>query len=113
MINNKTLFEIYLILRLIIFSTLIITGVILITASVLNIAVFQSLYSNVGKDALTSLVWFSVCCIVIDERIKPAYIEFHFLIDEIRIKSYHPHSNRWESPYVSWVQKEDEAIENQ
>ena len=38
--------------------------------------------------------------ILIDEKVKPAYIEFEIIEDEIIIKTYNPHSNRWESPFA-------------
>jgi hypothetical protein len=103
MINNKTVFEFYLILRLIIMITLVVLSVIVLTSTFIKIDFFQHLFpndDNKEKDTLMIFSWVLICFILIDERIKPAFIEFHFIEDGINIKTYNPHSNRWESPFV-------------
>ena len=103
MINNKTVFEIYLILRLLIMITLVVLSGIVLTSTFIKIEFIQHLipnYDNKGKDILLIFNWVLICFILLDERIKPAFIEFHFIEDEIKIKTYNPHSNRWESPFI-------------
>jgi len=103
MINNKTLFEIYLILRAIIISTVIILVVMIIMSFFTTIDFFQVLLSNYrddGKYTLITFSWILIYFIIIDERIRPAFIEFQLTADEIIIKTYNPHLNRWESPFI-------------
>ena len=103
MITNKTLFEIYLILRVIIFITLIIISGMIITTSFTKIDFFQIIFSNYrneGKYTLMAFDWFLIFCLLIDSRIKPAFIEFRFIKDEMIIKTYNPHQNKWESPFI-------------
>ena len=102
-INNKTIFEIYLIFRFIIFISIIIIGGIIITKVVFKINFLQILFLNYGSAVMNPLIlinWFSMIFFIIDEKIKPAFIEFHVTDTEIYIKTYNPHSNRWESPFV-------------
>jgi len=108
MITNKTIFEIYLIFRFIIFITIILVGSLIISKSLLKIDLFQFIYPNYGSLEVNPLIvlnWFSICFIIIDERIRPAFIEFQVSDDEITIKTYNPHSNRWESPFVLFAYK--------
>jgi hypothetical protein len=108
MINNKTQFEIYLIFRLFIFITIIIISGIIITRVLLKIDLVQMIFPNyesVEENPLMLLNWFSAFFLIIDERIKPAFIEYQLNEDEIRIKTYNPHSTRWESPFVLWGYK--------
>jgi len=108
MINNKILFEIYLFFRLFIFITIMIIGGMIITKVLLNMDLFQSIFPNYGSAFKNSLIvfnWFSISFLIIDEKIKPAFIEFHIFEDEISIKTYNPHSNRWESPFVLFAYK--------
>jgi len=108
MMNNKTLFEIYLIFRLFIFITLIIISGMIITSVVLKIDLVQMIFPNYGsvvENPLMALNWFLIFFLIIDERIKPAYIEYQLNDDEISIKTYNPHSTRWESPFVLWGYK--------
>jgi hypothetical protein len=103
MINNKTVFEFYLISRLIIMITLVVLTGIVLTSTFIKIDFIQHLipnYVNRGKDTLIIFSWVLIFFILIDERIKPAFIELHFIEDEIKIKTYNPHSNRWESPFI-------------
>jgi len=103
MINNKTLFETYLILRAIIISTVMILVVMIIMSSFTKIDFFQVLFSNYrddGKYTLITFSWILIYFIIIDERIRPAFIEFQLTADEIIIKTYNPHLNRWESPFI-------------
>src|ERR1035437_7855143 len=103
MINNKTLFEIYLILRLFVFITIIIIGGMIITRVLLKIDLVQIIFPNYGsyvENPLMAINWFSICFLVIHEKIKPAFIEYQLIEDEIRIKTYNPHSTSWESPFV-------------
>jgi len=100
MINNKILFEVYLIVKLIVLILLIIIGGIILSRLFLKIDLIPLLFSHEGKNSLLFLNLLLVCSILIDERIKPAYIEFEIIDDEIIIKTYNPHSNRWESPFA-------------
>ena len=103
MINNKTLFEIYLIFRFIIFITIMIIGGLIITKVLLNIDLFQIIFPGYGSLVENPFIvfnWFSICFLIIDEKIKPAFIEFQVIDEEISIKTYNPHSNKWESPFV-------------
>jgi len=100
MINNKLLFEVYMIVRLLIFITFIIIAGIIVSRLFLKIDLIPSIFSNKSKDSLIILNWIMVFFILIDEKVKPAYIEFEIIEDEIIIKTYNPHSNRWESPFA-------------
>jgi len=100
MINNKLLFEVYMIVRLLIFITFIIIAGIIVSRLFLKIDLIPSIFSNKSKDSLIILNWIMVFFILIDEKVKPAYIEFKIIEDEIIIKTYNPHSNRWESPFA-------------
>ena len=103
MINNKALFEIYLILRAIIFCSVIILTGMIITSFFITIDFFQVLFPNYrdeGKSTLIIFNWVLICLLIIDERIRPAFIEFQLTADEIIIKTYNPHLNRWESPFI-------------
>lgn len=102
-ISNKTLFEFYLILRLIIIIILVIITGMIITTSFTRIDFFQILFSNYGDEGKYTLIifnWFLIFFLIIDERIRPAFIEFHLIEDEIIIKTYNPHLNSWESPFI-------------
>ena len=108
MISNKTIFEIYLIFRLIIFISIMIVGGMIITKVLLKIDLFQILfpdYRSLEVNPLIIINWFSICFFIIDEKIKPAFIEFNIFDNEITIKTYNPHSNRWESPFVLFAYK--------
>ena len=108
MMNNKTLFEIYLIFRLFIFITILIISGMIITRVVLKIDLVQMIfpyYGNYIENPLMALNWLSIFFLIIDERIKPGYIEYQLMDDEISIKTYNPHSTRWESPFVLWGYK--------
>ena len=100
MINNKLLFEVYMIVRLLIFITFIIIAGIIVSRLFLKIDLIPSIFSNESKNSLIILNWIMVFFILIDEKVKPAYIEFEIIEDEIIIKTYNPHSNRWESPFA-------------
>ena len=100
MINNKLLFEVYMIVRLLIFITFIIIAGIIVSRLFLKIDLIPSIFSNESKNSLIILNWIMVFFILIDEKVKPAYIEFKIIEDEIIIKTYNPHSNRWESPFA-------------
>ena len=100
MINNKLLFEVYMIVRLLIFITFIIIAGIIVSRLILKIDLIPSIFSNESKNSLIILNWIMVFFILIDEKVKPAYIEFEIIEDEIIIKTYNPHSNRWESPFA-------------
>jgi len=104
MINNKTLFEIYLILRAIIFCSVIILTGMIITSFFIKIDFFQVLFSNYSDDGKSTLIifnWVLICLLIIDERIiKLAFFEFQLTANEIIIKTYNPHLNRWESPFI-------------
>jgi len=100
MINNKPLFEVYMTVRLLIFITFIIIAGIIVSRLFLKIDLIPSIFSNKSKDSLIILNWIMVFFILIDEKVKPAYIEFEIIEDEIIIKTYNPHSNRWESPFA-------------
>ena len=100
MINNKPLFEVYMTVRLLIFITFIIIAGIIVSRLFLKIDLIPSIFSNKSKDSLIILNWIMVFFILIDEKVKPAYIEFKIIEDEIIIKTYNPHSNRWESPFA-------------
>ena len=97
------MFDIYLIFRMIIFIAIIIIGGIVISKVLLKIDFFQNIfpnYSSVIENPLMVLNLFLICLILIDERIKPAFIEYQLIEDEIIIKTYNPHLNRWESPFI-------------
>ena len=100
MINNKPLFEVYMTVRLLIFITFIIIAGIIVSRLFLKIDLIPSIFSNESKNSLIILNWIMVFFILIDEKVKPAYIEFKIIEDEIIIKTYNPHSNRWESPFA-------------
>ena len=106
--SNKIIFEIYMIFRFIIFITIIIIGVLIISKALLKIDFIQFIYPDYGSLELNPLIalnWLSICLIIIDEKIKPAFIEYQISDDEIIIKTYNPHSNRWESPFVLFAYK--------
>jgi len=108
MINNKKVFEIYLIFRLLMFTTILIFGVQVITIIFLKIDLLQVIFPNYGillENLLNALSWLSIGFLLIDERIKPAFIEFQIIKDEIIIETYNPHSNRWESPLILFAYK--------
>jgi hypothetical protein len=100
MINNKLLFEVYMTVRLLIFITFIIIAGIIVSRLFLKIDLIPSVFSNESKDSLIIFNWIMVFFIVIDEKVRPAYIEFEIIEDEIIIKTYNPHSNKWESPFA-------------
>ena len=100
MINNKPLFEVYMTVRLLIFITFIIIAGIIVSRLILKIDLIPSVFSNESKDSLIIFNWIMVFFILIDEKVKPAYIEFEIIEDEIIIKTYNPHSNKWESPFA-------------
>jgi len=100
MINNKLLFEVYMTVRLLIFITFIIIAGIIVSRLILKIDLIPSVFSNESKDSLIIFNWIMVFFILIDEKVKPAYIEFEIIEDEIIIKTYNPHSNKWESPFA-------------
>jgi len=99
MINNKKTFEIYLILRLIIFIILLITTVIIATTLLLKINLYQTIASNFGSNTLLSLTLSSSILMMIDGRIKPAFIDIQIIGDMILIRTYNPHVKKWESPF--------------
>jgi hypothetical protein len=100
MINNKTLFEIYLSLRTIFFIVLAIFIVIIITTKLLQIEFFSFRFSVYDYVQMNAMNGFIICFLWISEKIKPAFIEFHLTGNEIIIKTYNPHLNRWESPFI-------------
>jgi len=100
MINNKLLFEVYMTVRLLIFITFIIIAGIIVSRLFLKIDLIPSVFSNESKDSLIIFNWIMVFFILIDEKVKPAYIQFEIIEDEIIIKTYNPHSNKWESPFA-------------
>jgi len=109
MISNKTLFEVYLILRFVVFITLLIVWGMIITMSFTKMDFFQIIFFNNRndcKDALLMFNWFLICLVMIDERIKPGFIEFYCTEDLIIIKIYNPHLNKWESPFVLFGYKQ-------
>ena len=108
MINNKKVFEIYMIFRLLMVITILIFGVEVITKTILRIDLLEVIFPNYGTflaDLLIALNFFSIGFLLIDERIKPAFIEFQIIKDKIIIETYNPHSNRWESPFILFAYK--------
>jgi len=108
MINNKKVFEIYLIFRLLVFTTILIFGVQVITKVLLRIDLLQVIFPNYGtllENPLIALNLLSIGFLLIDERIKPAFIEFQIIKNKIIIETYNPHSNRWESPFILFAYK--------
>ena len=103
MINNKVLFEIYLILRAIIFCSVIILTGMIIMSSFTKIDFFQVLFPNYrdeGKYTLIIFNWVLICLLIIAERIKPAFFEFQITANEIIVRVYNPHLYKWESPFI-------------
>ena len=102
-ISNKTLFEIYLIFRMIIIIDIIVIGAIVITNVLLRIDFLQAIFSNYrngGKLTLLEFSMFFLLLIQIDEIIKPAFVELNIIKEEIIISTYNPHLNKWESPFI-------------
>lgn len=103
MISNKKLFETYLIIRMIIFISIIIIGGMVISKILFKIDFYQDLLPNnksLVESPLMILNLLLLCFIIIDEKVKPAFVEYQLVEDEIIIKTYNPHSNRWESPFI-------------
>ena len=90
MINNKSAFEFYLILRLVIFLLPTIFLGLILSARVGWIDIFQLLFHGfryVGIYFFLALVFlFSL----IGELIRPTFVEFDFKSDEIIVKTYSP-----------------------
>jgi hypothetical protein len=100
MINNKRTFEIYLILRFIIWIPFLIIAGIIITALLFKLTPLQIPVSDFGRHTLLILSWISCLLMIIDGRIKPAFVELQVIEDNIIMRTYNPHLKKWEFPFV-------------
>jgi len=100
MINNRKTFEIYLILRLIILITIITMTGIIITTLLLKINLYQTVTSYIGSYTLLIVTWTACLLLLIDGKIKPAFIDLQVIEDKIMIRTYNPQFKKWESPFV-------------
>lgn len=95
MISNKKAFEIYLILRSVVLIGLIVVSGVLISTIVFKLDLYDTVASTVGNSTLLICTWLSCVLIIIDGRIKPAYVELSVCDSQIVIRTYSPHLSKW------------------
>ena len=100
MINNKTAFEICLIIRFVIFLVPAIFVGLIFAARIGGIDLFQLVIHDFIYFALCLFLALAFIFSITSEIIKPTFVEFDFASDEIVVKTYRPDLYKKSAPFA-------------